>query len=628
MTRIPGLNPLKIAAVVALAKSRQLAGERYWHLLLHYVPTLLGFESEADGVGFFFATNGKTNPEAELEATLAALLSDYSGAIDDHPACRFPARYAWLSEQLGFPTLPFRPPPCPALNKWLRHMDVGGITLIYASAYLNAPASMYGHTLLRMDRRQNGNNPLLSNIVNYAASPTTDNPFLYTVLGLTGGFVGRFTAMPYYVKVQEYSNFESRDLWEYQLELSDRQILAVTYHVWEMEQTHFDYYYLTENCSYHLLSLIELARPDRDLRGAFRAYVIPADTVRAVLEVPELVRRRIYRPSQGTLLQARYRELSGDEVGLAWDLATRATADFSTIEGLTTERQARVLEAGHDLIRFQHGLDPSPTEGEKKWAAGRALDLLQQRSGLGMATDLPGVSEPAPPEEGHGTARLAVGVGLMETGRVFEVISYRFSLHDLLDRPQGYHDSSQIIFPEVRLRIEPQRFAKPNEQSAIILDRSEINVMSIQPAEGWIHMPSWRIKLGGGRVRDLGCRSWNCMGIELAGGPGYALGWRFLGRQILYGFVDLQAWAGPAFAPNYRVGADAAVGLLFGFGPYRMHAEARYRYDFLGDVRAGRDLLTFEVGQSLALHRDLAVRLTGFQEREYREATLSLHWHH
>jgi hypothetical protein len=59
-----------------------------------------------------------------------------------------------------------------------------------------------------------------------------------------------------------------------------------------------------------------------------------------------------------------------------------------------------------------------------------------------------------------------------------------------------------------------------------------------------------------------------------------------------------------------------------------MHAEARYRYDFLGDVRAGRDLLTFEVGQSLALHRDLAVRLTGFQEREYREATLSLHWHH
>ena len=75
----------------------------------------------------------------------------------------------------------------------------------------------------------------------------------------TGGFPGRFYVMPYYVKVQEYSNIESRDLWEYELSLSPAQVQRLVMHAWETRTTEFDYLFLTRHCSYQLLTLLEVA---------------------------------------------------------------------------------------------------------------------------------------------------------------------------------------------------------------------------------------------------------------------------------------------------------------------------------------------------------------------------------
>ena len=47
----------------------------------------------------------------------------------------------------------------------------------------------------------------------------TDNGLLFAVYGLIGRFPAGFSVMPYYLKVQEYTNMESRDLWEYRLRL-------------------------------------------------------------------------------------------------------------------------------------------------------------------------------------------------------------------------------------------------------------------------------------------------------------------------------------------------------------------------------------------------------------------------
>ena len=53
------------------ARQARLADAREWHLLLHYRANLFGgYTSEQDDTGFFLAPEGKTDPQAELDATL------------------------------------------------------------------------------------------------------------------------------------------------------------------------------------------------------------------------------------------------------------------------------------------------------------------------------------------------------------------------------------------------------------------------------------------------------------------------------------------------------------------------------------------------------------------------------
>ncbi|MGT0149952.1 Lnb N-terminal periplasmic domain-containing protein [Vibrio metschnikovii] len=99
--------------------------------------------------------------------------------------------------------------------------------------------------------------------INFAAEPEgNDNPALYAMKGLFGFYPGRFTVMPYYRKVREYNDIESRDIWEYPLNLTEQEVERVLLHLWEMQLAEFDYYFLDENCSYQLLALLELARDD------------------------------------------------------------------------------------------------------------------------------------------------------------------------------------------------------------------------------------------------------------------------------------------------------------------------------------------------------------------------------
>src|SRR5690554_7727503 len=79
-----------------------------WLTLGHYHQDTLGsgFTSQADHPAFFLSESGKTSPEAELQATLEAIRQPGGG--DDHARCRFPARDAWLREQLDLPNTPVR----------------------------------------------------------------------------------------------------------------------------------------------------------------------------------------------------------------------------------------------------------------------------------------------------------------------------------------------------------------------------------------------------------------------------------------------------------------------------------------------------------------------------------------
>jgi hypothetical protein len=242
--------------------------KRLWHLLLHYRKGFWGGTvSDADGPEFFLSPDGKTNPQKEIEATLRKFLSDEPVGLSQLPAqCAFPARYRWLKDELGFDPALLPEQGCERFRTWIRGLDPQSVTLIFPSAFMNSPSSMFGHTLLRVDQGgQTEETRLLAYAINFAATTTTENTLVAAALGMTGGFKGYFSIHPYYVKVREYSDMENRDIWEYRLNLSPDQIEWMLMHTWELGNTYFDYYFLTENCSYHLLSLIEIADPDLHL---------------------------------------------------------------------------------------------------------------------------------------------------------------------------------------------------------------------------------------------------------------------------------------------------------------------------------------------------------------------------
>ncbi|MGD0839460.1 MAG: DUF4105 domain-containing protein, partial [Polyangia bacterium] len=288
--------PSYLSELQAQARARGLAHTRTWQVLLHYHPTLWGgWRSSADGPGFFFAGDrGASDPEAELAATLAAFAAPAAPAGDSseasqHPQCRFPARWSWLKQELAIDTQRLAEQACPMFAMWRQAIAPEKVALVYSAAYINSPASMYGHTFLRLTRGTGAGQRLIDYIVNFAADATTNNGVLYAIFGLTGSFPGHFYVMPYYVKIQEYSNIESRDLWEYQLALTEAEAERLVEHTWETRSTHFNYYFITENCSFFLLELLEAARPSLHLSERFHGPVIPTETVRAILSVPGLV---------------------------------------------------------------------------------------------------------------------------------------------------------------------------------------------------------------------------------------------------------------------------------------------------------------------------------------------------
>jgi hypothetical protein len=161
-----------LAQLVEEARQRKLADEREWHLLLHYRKNLFGgYESEQDDPGFFLSANGKTDPQSELESSLAQFFSTELVGRSQQPAqCAFIARYQWLKTQLNFDPTRLTPLACDRFTRWYEEFQAESITLIFPSAFLNNPASMFGHTLLRVDQKgQTEQTSILAYTINYAA---------------------------------------------------------------------------------------------------------------------------------------------------------------------------------------------------------------------------------------------------------------------------------------------------------------------------------------------------------------------------------------------------------------------------------------------------------------------------
>ncbi len=565
------------------AQSQQLADDPAWLRLLHYRRNLFGlYESDIDDKEFFLSPRGRRDPRDELKTTLAAFFEPTPVDPQSQSAgCRYPARYAWLKERIRFDLQKLPEPVCPRFDAWRQHLQAGGVTMVFASYYMNNPSSMYGHTFLRLNGiKSAAKPPLLNYTVNFAADANTRNGLVFALYGLTGQYRGRFSTMPYYMKVQEYNNLESRDLWEYRLNLSDKAVQQFVRHAWEMGQTSIAYYFLNRNCSYQLLPMLEVAEPTLNLTRRFIFKAIPMDTLRAVLEQPNLVAGITLRPSHVSQMLARRARLRREELPLVESLAVNAgTATMVMVTGLPPERQAMVLDSAYDLFRYRHGFtfDQAPVVKDQE------SRLLRLRNNVALSTtsmtvqESKGFNDAIPPDQGHRTGRVGLSYGVT-TKSHFEELSIRPAAHDQDDASLGYIPGSQLHMFNFKIRYDKDR------KTGYLQEFSLIDLKSYSPWDRWMHHPAWQVGTGLQVAQDLAKDPENSLHYDAHGGSGIAFHTPLSRESMAYALAVADVGVGAPFRDYYRFGGGGTAGLWFDlFTVWRMHIDATYLNYPLGD---------------------------------------------
>ena len=369
------------------------------------------------------------------------------------------------------------------------------MTLIFADAYLDNPPSMYGHTFLRLNNKDHsGAERLLDYVVNYSADTETDNGIVFAAKGLFGGYPGRFSTTPFYIKVQEYTNLESRDLWEYHLSLTQDQIDRMIMHLWELGSTHFDYFFLTENCSYQLLPLLEIADPSLHLTDVFWPWVIPVDTIAILREQPGLITETSFRPSHLSKMLHKRGQLSPDEITAAEAASLRMDAQAETmLAQFSTARQALILDTAYDYYRYREGFSMDQSTHNKKLER----RILLRRRQLGIQPEsIPDASWGTPPLIGHESGRVGLAFGC-DGDSAFEEVSLRPALQDLAGDHTGYLPNSHLEMFHLKLRH--------GAGGASIEKLALIEIISITPRDSWIMKASWKGGTGLYTARELEC---------------------------------------------------------------------------------------------------------------------------
>ncbi len=586
------------AGVIDRAKLDALARSPYWLRLLHYKTGWLGHtRSLVDGPEFFFSKEGRTDARAELVATLAAFSKDLKvGRLKQLPQCAFPERYRYLKSELGpgvLGVLGIKDQACPQLEEFLASFNAKSATLVFSSAYPNSPGSMFGHTFLRINSNATEKNDLLDQGLSFAAAvPKSDGGLTFALKGMLGGYIGQFARVPYYAKVNEYLNSESRDLWEYDLNLNAEESQRLLLNAWELEtNSWFDYFFFDENCAYVLLSLLEVAKPDWQLTD-FSIYVIPGETVKAVTRIAGAVTGVKFRPSLRKKMYQRLDALDGRQRELF----------FKVIGGKMPPAEvgdAEVLESVASYLHYEK--QKGDVDANNKNAPLLQATLLR-RSQLGdvgpARRPLRPVLEDTRPDLGHDPYRVGTSSGVRGSG-FFQELNFKFAFHDLLNKDQGYLRFSEIDFPGATVRFLPKSGVWNIEQV------QGLALTSLFPMTFLERRPSWKFNLDYYSPKDLPCTTCQLGRVQAGAGATAEI---FSPNYIVYALGLLDFEVGSAVRKGFRWGPQLQVATILNPWPdYKMQCAATLISDLLQADR--RKLYTlFEWNHSLALSKDWEIR--------------------
>ncbi len=416
-----GFSVSRTDQYLATAAKLKLHENIKWLKLGHYEKKLFGYESSFRGP-LFIHPEGFQSPDLELKESIRALFTEDYKTLTDykrHPQCQFLARRNWLIQQLH--VAPEDILPCEERVNWKAQLSATSVAFVFASADLSNPASSFGHTFIKLINPNNAKNKdLIDYGVNYAAN-ANESDFMYAARGLFGLYGGVYTMLPYHQKIREYINIEGRDLVEYQMAFTADETDELINHLLELEQSFSPYHFLSTNCSYQLLSLFEVVRPDLNLSDQFFWWVIPIDTVKTVFENSNLITNRKHKVSLKTDYLDSYSQLGFIQKKALDNVVENLYLNNNY--GLSLIEKGEVLDTALKYFAVR-AYSTGEDLDQKKY------DLALLRAELGQLPENLFLKKEFIPELSHHSSAIYLGRGqINELG--YTSLKFRSAFHDL-----------------------------------------------------------------------------------------------------------------------------------------------------------------------------------------------------
>lgn len=435
--------------------------------------------SEINDVNFFLSKDGKTSPDKELKASINMLKNPSKIGWFK---CNYPARYQFLSRKLKLhQSNNFSE--CNVLNEWIDKYSADSISMIYPSSFLSNPSSIFGHTFLRFDKQGRENN--LSYSVDFSAkTPSDKNVFSYIKKGLTGGYKGFFSIKPYYIQTWKYSDIENRKIWEYKLKFTKKEIQLIFLHLWELRGSYIDYYFVDENCSYQILSLLSIISSDLKFREEFSKMTIPSDTVR-FLDKKNYISSVSYLSPPIDKLQLLTDNFSEEEIKLADDLINRK---ISLEELGNKEAKKSTLQAATSLLHYKIQT--------RSINQGYALNLVnainkERIEAINKTSKQMGFIVPIGIEKSHPSSKMSIALFNLDSENY---LRYSFS--------GGYHGLDDLLGGFSKgIAIEALKFSFMQKNDNFRFDNfTFLSLASMVPDTKQIEKISWDFELSSKRI--------------------------------------------------------------------------------------------------------------------------------
>jgi len=585
-----------------------LAALPQWKRLLHLNRQGV---SEVNSPEFFLAENGRTDPQEELRATVAALTQTWSGDPNEHPRCRFPARYLWLSQQMQLPSYQRRDGRCSRVEQWARLDDLQSISIYFVSGYFGNPASTFGHALVKFNsqdgQRTHG---LLDMSVGFGALvPDNELAAVYVYKGLLGGYQAGFSDKPHYHNDVMYGHTEFRDMWDYELNLSAFEREMFVLHVAEIAGKKFDYFFLNKNCATRIGELIEAAT-GRPIVHAARAWYMPIELFQSMEDLhasgPALLARppRFIPSAERNMLHA-FGQLRQQEVQAARAIAsTPAEPPANQLGGLSTEEKIRVLNsvlAYHEYGLIKQGDAPANEKVKAKNA------ILSERLSLPISSAQPDRPPAmASPSTGHAPMLMSFGLGHTQSQGAALQLRWAMSSYEF----NGFHgiEHGELMVLDTTLSLNRQQ-VRLDRLDLIRVRKLNPPVAAIDDTWPW----SWQVRLGSKRIQAYGEA---VQRIAFEFGAGWAAQWQGMAAFAMLGGVVRNQMG--TFA------VDPQVGLSGGSAGFRWSAEVGRRKGLSTHAASNTHM---HLNLSWRLTRDQAVRLHLERDTGYRGGLdMQTHW--